>query len=374
MQSKKNPFLILFLVAFSFVAHADEKPSLDSAAIARRAIDLSTQVQAANQKEIEWLWDRVQTKFSVLGENDQAAFIRALRVQLAAERETLTKAKAALAAAKKGTPDLATSLGKFIGTAERTGILQDAEALVPDSKARNFFYQPKNSLKPKNNEITVVKTLLLHAWALQEKASSVESLPDALDSSKLQLAYPAPVPDVAAADFDKAVLYCAKTNSLLVPNAGFIFGGVFIDGKCRGIDCSAYQSYCTAASKRLSTMVMEYTWRELHDGKKAFDADELKIRDEFYSDWGLKEALEEFEAIDPQKAKLEVGDIVIWRTPAVKSKTGHTVMYLEPGKDESEFIGIEVNRQDDKSLEGFITKPSQLERLNSATYVLRRKQ
>jgi len=372
MLTKNVTALALAFLVFATTTLA-EKPSLTPQAIQQRAIDLMDEADKANKKELRLLWDKVQTHFQAMDADQKMTFLGKVRARLLADRESLAKVRATLKERQSGAVDLTTSLGKLIGNKDHTGILEDAQALIPESKEDNLLYRPYDSLKPENNRITVLKTLLFYAWAEAEMATSVEKLPGAQEVAQFQYVYPASIPEGMDADFQGTTLYCPNTKKVMVMNAGFIFGGDRIDGVCRGLDCSAYQSYCTASSKRLSTQIMEFAWRELHDGIASFTKSDMETRKKIYP-WGLKEALAEFEAIDPIKEKLLPGDIVIWRTPVIDSKSGHTVMYLGPSDTEDEFRGIEVNRFDDKSIEGFSIRNFTLAKANYSTYVLRRKE
>ncbi|HVJ64404.1 MAG TPA: hypothetical protein VM901_04030 [Bdellovibrionota bacterium] len=341
----------------------------------RRAVELKSLVNTANESDLNLLIKALQDR---LEESRSSTFgpelVAQVTEQIQNDKTQLIEIKKELDAKTgddRGLPPLRTSLGKLLGDAKYSGILDDALAMLNASWS-DLSRGQKPAATLSGNQITVLKTLLMY-MVRESKAKMPE----------LQLVYPAPIPaHVTTALTQKTKLISevhendkVTARFLQVPNAGFIFGGEMQNGQCRGIDCSTFLSYATLSSVRLSTMVMEYTYRELTGD--AFTEVEEPIRTEFKEKWGMREALNEYQAVRVDEGeKVRPGDLIVWRwTPAnSKVRAGHVVMYSTAvPEDEGKFVGIEANREDDKSREGIFYSIFDLQRTNADLYVLRRK-
>lgn len=342
----------------------------------RAAVELKTKVDEQNRIEIAYLLKEVNDRKAKF---DQKKVQSRVDERLKSEKAKLVELKRILDEQKgnlRGSPSLRTSLVKLIGTDTLTGILDDAAQML--SVRADEIFNSNLTFIPTHNQITVLKTLLIYVLlAIRDEPNLLR----ASDMAKsLELIYPAFLPKVEfKISLDEISLYSKddQGNDLIyVPNAGFIFGGDFVNDVCRGIDCSAFLSKTTKSSKRLSTMVMEYTWRSVRNESFEKDDSEGKIREDFKLNWGLKEAVEEYQAVEPKVEKVQPGDLIVWRwTPTnAKARTGHVVMFVDwIDRSMGEFVGIEVNREDDKSLEGFVFRNLKLVKENADTYILRRK-
>lgn len=349
----------------------------------QKALFLKTEVDQANESDLEILWRELQSNFGdFMSDEEKEKMRNKLISKLQIDREMFIFLKKELdskTGAERGSIPLRTSLVKLIGTEKYSGLLDDAASMLASEPGISFLEKHLNDIRPTHNKIAVLKTLLIYANLVVKDQENVGELLKNLEAERtIHLLYPANLPQSLDQKTFKALGLLLRNEdsgcSVLVPNSGFIFGGDFIDGKCKGIDCSAFLSYCTEASSRLSTMVMEYTWRELVYGPAAFSEKELSVREEFLVEWGMAQALKEYKAISPSSTgDLEEGDLVIWRwneaTPGQRS--GHVVMFLGP-MNESSFYGIEANRKDDKSKEGILIGKFILLREKIDTYVLRR--
>ena len=342
----------------------------------QKALVLKRQVETSNTWELGFLSKRLEGRLAKLSQAEETGLVRLVRARLAEDRKTFAAIQTALAKlpqSERGSVELRTSLNKLVGSEKQSGILADASALLEGDRFPRNLLEPA----PRHNRITVIKTLLLYANVAADGAQNLDALARCDEWGRMQLLYPAEIPKGIDADTAERIsLVCnfPRPKTLMIPNAGFIFGGTFQNGVCRGVDCSAFLSHCTDSSVRLSTMVMEYTWREAKDGVKAFNEKERAIRNEFLDKWGMREALREYEAIAPEPALLRPGDLVIWRwTGANDVRQGHVVLVLETGPHAGEFSGIEANRDDDKSKEGILVGSFSLSRTNAETYVLRRR-
>jgi hypothetical protein len=366
-----------------------------------RALKIKIEVESANRKDLKTLADALQTELERL-ERIQASApgVHTLNKvlhddlvkRLQDDKKIYQTIKDELdkkSGPERGSFALRTSLVKLIGTDKFSGILDDAILLLNDeSDGYDPFMDDPVKLDPQNNRITVLKTLLIYANVVVRKAKNLSET--GAVCTDLQLMYPAKIPvgldqqclqQVCLVGVSHLGEGSAVEYQLLVPNAGFVYGGDFFNGVCHGVDCSALISYCDrlvdeqGKSQRLSTMVMEYTWRQLKNGELAFNDDEKKTRDEFMQDWGMSVGLKAYQALDPKMNQLKQGDLIVWRWNVEGGKRdGHVVKFLEPVADDVEsFIGIESNRLDDKSIEGIVVRKFKLHREKADTYVLRRK-
>jgi hypothetical protein len=194
----------------------------------------------------------------------------------------------------------------------------------------------------------------------------------------MKMNYLAPVPSEVKIPNELMTDWFKQTNVGLVfqaLNVGYVFGGEFQNKICNGIDCSSFVSYVTESQSRLSTMVMEYTARELGAGLPLTTETELNLKKEFWETWGMRQATTEYTAHVPESTKdIRDGDIVVWRwIPAGKTApTGHAVLVVDI-KDDDSFVALECNREDDKSLDGIVLTERLLKKDTANIYVLRRR-
>lgn len=358
------------LLLFTSILFADKPIAV------QRAFAIQTQVEQGNRIDLEWLWDSFRRKTASLSTQEREELVETLLKKIEKDKSSFTAISQILADPKtedRGSTELRTSLAKLIG---EQGILANAITLANSDEKTFLFKQSFKTTQPTHNQITVLKTLLVYA---NLAAAQQENLTQTMVAGKhrLQLFYPTSVPSkLEPAAVSQLGLYCqlpSQAQQFYIPNAGFVFGGDFIHGTCRGVDCSAFLSYCTNSRERLSTMVMEYTWRELHDGVGSFSEMELEIRKDFLAHWGMQAALEEYEALELGKDTPHPGDIILWRWNTEKGRSGHVVLYLEAGSSEGNFLGIEATRADDKTKEGIVSGMQSFRRPNADTYILRRK-
>jgi len=220
--------------------------------------------------------------------------------------------------------------------------------------------------------ITVLKTLLIYAKVeAADQANLTELIENERLETKVQMLYGTPLPDSLDPKLtDSITLSCVapKSKRLFIPNAGYVFGGNFVEGKCRGIDCSSFVSQCSESRVRMSTLYMDYLWREIREGETAFTADEKVIRKELIEQYKLIESTRDFQAIDTDMSRLQPGDLITWR----KGAGGHTAIFLS-SKSANVFVAVEANRADDKSKEGIEVNDFELVQEGKRTTVLRRK-
>ncbi len=376
----KRLFYSIVLISFSAVAqHSNELPGREISVgqdpglscdllTVQKALALKSEVEQANEKDLLLGWEQLNKNLEANGMSWEN--LKTLtEAKILNDKNTLIEVKATLDAATKeerGTPELRTSLQKLLGTKSLTGIFDDAlDALKKASSKDDLNPQTQ---KASHNKITVLKTLLIymaHSTGNREQT--------ACTLKNMQLVYPAAFPSNVSKDKIQDVVLC-QDNNLNVPNAGYIFGGTTKDGKCKGIDCSTFVSICSDSKTRLTTMGIEYVWKSLTNFN--FSEEDLKTKDELFNQWGFANAASEFEAIS-ETAQPRPGDLITWRwkNASGSGRSGHTAIYLEPikGKPDS-FLGVEANREDDKTKEGIMISPFVLRRgAGVDLYILRRK-
>lgn len=343
----------------------------------RRAAQLKLQVDRDVRADLALLADKLRSR----PPQPTADLLAAAEALLASERDALTRLKDHLdaqAGDERGTADLRTSLGKLLGSGTYSGILDDASALLEasgDALASGSLPEPY----PRHNALTVTKAAQL-LLVMTASARPLAAMPELAD--ELELLYPAALPGSVPDELAVAPAFAGR-RSLLVPNAGYVFGGAAIDGRVRGFDCSAYLSMATASSVRLSTGIMEFAWRELRGDTFASDDPQGRLRAEMRARWGLAEAERDYEAIagadggPPTLADLRPGDLVVWRYPrSYPTRSGHVAMFAGaglPDGSEGDFLGLEATRSDDKSREGVLLRGFPLEPDDAFTFVLRRR-
>jgi len=337
--------------------------ALDPAVVVERALSLKKEVELNNQSDLQTLHKDVQAQLAKLNDADLVFLEGKIKARLAADKKTFREIRAVLLEKKIGTYELKTSLVKLIGVEDaagmvvHTGILDDAAKLLDEGALEKTLEE----INPKRNTITVLKTLYL--YTLVEGAAQIADL-----EPKVKLLYSTPFPaELEEKVFGKAALTCSK--HLLIPNAGYIYGGNFVEGKCRGIDCSAFVSQCSESRVRMSTMYLDILWRDMQP-QPTYTDQEKEVVKEFVAEWKLEESKKDFQAIAPELELLQPGDLVTWR--AEKGAGGHTAIFLSAQSDGT-FLAVEANRADDKTKEGIEVNPFPLKKEGSRTTVLRRR-
>lgn len=350
----------------------------------RKAVVLKKEVDAANFLDLEILWNHLQRDLAdLLTPENVEGYKTALIAKLKTDKTIFVALKKELDSKQgeeKGSIPLRTSLVKLIGTDKHSGIFDDAIKMLQEEGVRLLQKHPRE-IKPTHNKITVLKTGLIYANLVIRKLDNLEKFLAFLgEERRLQLLYPANLPKSLDPKSVNSLGLFARIGEtecqVFVPNAGFIFGGNFIESRCQGVDCSAFVSYCTESKVRLTTMVMEYTWRELVHGAGSFSEKERPVREEFLEKYQMAEALNEYDAVKPSSVTdLLGGDLIVWRWNEGGSRAGHVVLFLAAveGTTENEFYGIEANRKDDKSVEGILIGGFRLFKENRDLYTLRRK-
>ena len=139
--------------------------------------------------------------------------------------------------ASKMSIELNSSLKKLVGIEGYSGILQD----MMDAKYWGYYFDQQNIFfTPKNNEITVAKTLGIY---LTLTLQGLENIGENSVLSSLNFAYPAAYQGHAPCNgLPSTSLFLgtdeAGISGVLIPNAGFVFGGNLIQGELKGTDAS----------------------------------------------------------------------------------------------------------------------------------------
>lgn len=371
----KYLFLLSLLVFTSFSAELPQAEISEAQrkllpANLQRALTLKAEVDQANKGDLGILMKLVEEARQKLSSSDfEGARLEAVQ-RLKEDREYVLELKSLLdqqTGSDRGSDALRTSMVKFTGIPEKnlTGVAEDAIALLEEPKEKNILYVGlPNELV--GNKITVTKAALLYTVVVTADEMNLEG-PAGL-SKKVQLLYPADLPAflLEADEIRGLTLFCER--KIFFPNAGYIYGGNMAEGVCRGIDCSAFVSYCENHSKRVSTMILAFAARELRNGQESFTPDEMKIREEFIQDYAYDKLIKRYIVPEVKGASdLIPGDIVTWR-----GKTNHTVFVIR-GESPEKFTGIEDTRADDKSKEGIRVGEFSLKLEGSETFVLRSK-
>jgi hypothetical protein len=347
-------------------------PPLDNP-YARKALALRAEVEAANIRDLETLWATLDAILAPMPEPSRIDLVERTRAKLRDDRDVLQPLFIALERDRSGSVPLVTSLRKLVGTGQVTGILDDAVTFWLNQPAANNVFVQRNftALRPQHNEITVLKTLLIYGNVVARNQDNLETLGSEQHwNDRIQLFYPAALPPGRELEVMRVALFwrLAGAAYLMIPNAGFVFGGNFVASRCRGVDCSAFLSEATY-SPRWSTMMLEYTWRELR-GEQLSGA-EAAQRENLVRQNLLQPLLERYVAVDVSGGEaLEPGDIVLWR-----GALQHTAMYLHrfPSDPPDVFVAIDDTRREDKTFEGVHVRRMQLAQPDSRTYVLRRR-
>lgn len=334
-------------------APADLERLRDASPVVDRALGLKHRVDAANRHDLHLLWSLVQRHLAPRDKPYRDGFMRRVgeRIDRDAARLERLQRYFRTGAGKARWWDgveLRKAVDQFLGApGEVVGLYEDARSLAERPHATNPFDPDLPSLDLEQHLIAGLKTLLIYAATVAEGVDEASEL-SVLD--QLSLLYPVPLPaSVPARLVEGHTLFDGEDSPprFLIPNAGFVMGGVPQGGAFRGVDCSAFISHCTGRRERLTTWVMEFCWRELADGVDAFSPAERTVRQEFLEQWGLRAALEDFEAIRYRSpADLRPGDVLVrrWGEPSVSgAREGNSTIYLATQPD-GLVCGVECNR------------------------------
>ncbi len=374
--------------AGSDYTHQDSSPSAISQdygnAVYQRAFTCVKPAELKNQLDLHFLFTTLKT-FQEKNPDQQEVFFENLRRQglttLKADFEQATQAVATLSRAQKLQVlsfELRTSLIKLVGDGPIVKgeiiDLQDSQGLYRSSydllsQVPSLCDLDPEVLKPKNRQITVLKTL----FVVLVKIINHDCMTD-LDQN-LDLFYPASFPLSEDPDIHHA-LKCLKqtsfyfkqalTEDFFIPNAGFVFGGDYFGDYFRGADCSAFVAKILGLP-RFSTWHLEMLWKALMNPSNQ----------EFLQDDSIRALVPHFQAVELNaNAPLELkkGDLVVWRSP---SGAGHVVFFgkfMQESPDQMEpyyFEGVDLSRTDDGSVEGLRCREFKLIQENRLVYVLR---
>ena len=237
-----------------------------------------------------------------------------------------------------------------------TGVLKD----MMDAKYWDYYFDKQNtSFIPQNNEITVAKTLGIY---LILTLQGLENIGENSVLSSLNFAYPATYQGHAPCNgLPSTSLFLgtdeAGISGVLIPNAGFVFGGNLIEGVLKGTDASGWIAYVTNTS-RASTMLYAdagiYS-AALQSGSREMPSSEVsRVLDSF-----------DFIPLDSMKP----GDVLVWRSPS----SGSAGIFAGKTEDSGEIYTLGANRYDDKFFEGIGVQKRTLHVDGFTTYVMRSK-
>lgn len=339
-------------------------------AVRDRALKLVSDAKKWNRDDLNYLFNSLTSDYEL---RKSEGF---KRLKVKAVQKIESEQKALLDLQKRvgiqGSFPFKTSLVKLLGTTTSSGFLSKImgnnktpgildEALARIDQADELWNLNPSEPEPSHHEITVLKTTLLYLGLAAEKINWDESL------KKLQFLYPAEVPECKDWPKDQTIALCPapvkggriSPETLLVPNAGYIFGGSFQGDTCRGSDCSAQTSYLAEAGVRLSTYHYEVLWKELKGLEDSRDS-------------VVKSILKKFYAIEPKDvSELLPGDTVVWR--AQNGKSGHSAIVVQALENSTvRFLGVDTTRKDDKTLEGIYHREFDLFQTQKNTFVLRK--
>jgi hypothetical protein len=403
--------LLLFICNISFaqdgeVVQVDLGNLLKSDNIyVQNAAKLKQEVDEANLHDLNHLWVRTgEIQFS--GNQTFRPYEEEIQSRLLKDKEKLKKFKSYLdtqSGEARGVAALRTSLTKLIGIDEGTGILDDASKLLADSVLDALRNESGNFELLQGNEITVHKTLLIYSMFIAmtyvfgsdlHLQAGIANLKD-LAGFELDILYPAVLPTDLPVEIFEAVsevglVYTdlgSGKSYLMVPNAGFVYGGNFLetdvfDGEgtstfsCAGVDCSALVSRCVNFDYRMTTMVMEYACKGYSSNLTEQD---FAILSEFRASYHLDDIETSFWIKEsPRLEDLQPGDLILWRwdNSDGKGRSGHTAMYINSDSEHPGYvIAFEATRLDDKSIEGILFRRFKLkkeDKQNLKVYAFRR--
>ncbi|MBN9565014.1 MAG: hypothetical protein J0G29_02810 [Alphaproteobacteria bacterium] len=291
--------------------------------------------------------------------------------------------------------ELRSSVNKLLGTSQFSGILDDTVTMILNEYNTDQWLQNLTA-----NRMTVAKYALYYLLeaaqmlrtALSESDTSSEEtaqLSPEFALRNLNLVYPAQYTfegtncRMTLKDTSLEGSYNIDKNvrTLLVPNAGYVFGGNLVYGKIKGLDCSSFVSYVANSTVRMSTYLMAQAaiamgapFSESDIGWPMSDVEKVEVQI----------ISREFDLVQDQN-NIQPGDLITWRSP----KAGHTAVFMSwpktslqevrpdgsahPIYNTTHFVGIDANREDDKSKEGVNEGIFSYERNGRKTFALRRK-
>ncbi len=349
--------------------------------VAKRALELKANVDHANKRDLEFLWNRAHARLRLFSPTDKDDFLATLRAKLSNDRNTLLQL--GMAAVKGQSPETLTpAVLQFAGEEfishkhSGSGILEDAVRMIPGTFKVSELAREECRSDAKGRQATALKTLLIYANAVLGGARGNIDRDEAGEILEhVGLIYKIPLPESVDATILKNILLCFQEKngrwSLLVPNVGYVFGGASfsVENASRGGDCSAFISYCVGSRVRLSTLYLDIIGSELSGAAGHLSLSSAKKRQEFIDNWQLMETSMDFTLV-ARPGLLRAGDIVIWRSKS--SGSGHAAIVVSPlGGDDRAFVGISALRADDKSVEGIEVSIAEIYKQDYRTTMLR---
>lgn len=362
ISAQKNETLDL-----NIVKNYSRKLSSGKSAVVRALFE-HAQIEALNKRDNQKLWELLKVKTKNYSPEEFNMIFTQTAKRLIKDKKTYEKIKARLIknknSKKRGSAVLQMELLKLTGDIEKDeeSNLDKAVKLIAHLQNEKDFYSDGiKTLHISQDNIAPLKILLIYANAfIDKKEKTGLTLKDNI--KQVQLVYPAHFPVGFRHRLIKKTVLGSddKTTTLMIPNAGYVYGGVYQWGKNGekiniGVDCSAFLSYATDSGVRLTTAAMEYAWRYLKYGTKGFPSKrEKRIFREYVKKLWLKEIIEQYSAVDVTAGEeLKAGDLIVWRCDGEESPEcrNHTAMFMSGNNDE--FLVIEATRIN--SQDGIVT-------------------
>lgn len=290
---------------------------------------------------------------------------------------------------------LAVAIKKLVGTTDNqghslSGIYEDSIELLTSQRI-DFHSHKIDAAEPKNNQITVLKNVLIYINLMLSKQPDILHYPAMVDH--VQLLYPVTfsIATPLTPDLQSVALFgCTKESrpALFIPNAGYVYGGHICyntkhQARTHGVDCSSLlfwstyfaehpqEGFVPACSTKGAAMAWSILKNQKFEEQLQWSMQELQQKLSSSADAFI---LEHYLPIEV--SNLQEGDLVIWRKfdPDTQSYAGHTAMFaswMDPSR--ISFVGIEATRRDDKTSEGVQFNHFTLTQELTHTYVLRPK-
>jgi hypothetical protein len=293
-------------------------------------------------------------------------------------------------------------LAKFLGTAEETGIYDDAVQLLTKHpeilKGDLSAFGPKG---PQAREITLIKTLMLYGVIVAYNCANLTRLEDIC---KVQILYPTPLfPETTKTIYDdetKQNLWqlvskvrlsshdpVLKEPVVMFPNAGYVFGG--------NLFAAATPWRAQPMGDCASLMGYIYGFEVPNHPRWRFSTRYCEQVCRWHTDNIVPDLTDEYDAaVLPQMYKhyipvavqdLQQGDLIIWRPvtitdEAMSTKVGHMALFLAFGSAPNRVIILDLKRESDGKIEGITIREVNLHRPGLydeehkfKTFILRRK-
>lgn len=262
-------------------------------------------------------------------------------------------------AQRMGSVPLRAEIGRLLGNDQGLpGLLTEATRLLEGSADAPSLLADA----PTGHASSVRKVAAIYAALATRHGATLGSLEPPLAGS-LTLAYPAAVPDAFGGH--ASALGLASTGPdgatvLLIPNVGYVFGGVPQGDVNRGMECGAFVSWVHRLPMSWWSGGLEAVAKARLAGALPDDA----------PGW-LKSGWGSFDVV-PDDAPLRSGDIVVWRWDGGDGeRVGHIVLCTQATEDTPTFLGLETCRFDDGSLEGIVERRHPRHVEGRTTWVLR---